>query len=133
MAGSGRALPVRPRSQSKITVPPYPRSLRPLLVLAAVCSLSGLAAGQGGIMISSGAPIEAGTTACVTVNAPGSSAGSVSATVELNDVVLRSSCSPNENGSFEVCFDVPDGALDGEIQITVTIGGVSATAGFGVT
>ncbi len=102
-------------------------------MLVAACSLSGIASGQGGINISSAGPIAAGTTACVFVNAPGSSAGAVSATVELNGVVLRSTCTSNEHGSFEVCFGVPDGGLDGEIEVTVTTGGVSASATFGVT
>ena len=132
-ARPGRALPVRPSHQSNLTVPFRFRSLRALLGFAALCCLSGFALGQGGISISSGAPITAGKTACVIVSAPGSSAGALSVTVELNGVVLRSTCSFRETGMTEVCFYVPDGALGGQVEITVTTGGVSASNTFGVT
>lgn len=109
-------------------MPAFPtRVPRLLLITAAVCVLSGLSFGQGGISISAAGPIVAGTTACVTVHAPGATAGAVSTTVELNCIVLRTSCSTNENGSFEVCFDVPAGATGGDLEITVTTGGVSAS------
>ena len=91
--------------------------------------LCGMVRAQGGVSISAGGPMTAGSAACVVVHAPGGSAGGC-VTVELNGIVLRTTSSSIEYGVLEVCFMVPPGSTGADLEVTATMGGVTATNTF---
>ncbi len=98
------------------------------LLAAAIVSflLQGELCAQGGVVISAGGPPTQGSVACVQIHAPGGTVGAC-VTVELNGVVLRTTSSSVEFGVLEVCFTLPPGCAGADLEITATVGGVTAT------